>query len=1474
MNETQKRIAKYKGMLPHLKEKVAAVAVLLAMSATMLTTVSFAWLALSRSPEATGAHTAIASNGNLEIALATGTMSNWIAPGASQVGDSELVLNERNITWGNLVNLSDPSYGLDNIVLRPARLNKADLLGSPLYGAVYGKDGRIEKLTSNFGFASWVPSDGVTAGYFDISDQLGVRAIASTKLDANVGPYATNYQLKLSAATEANAVAGNAYISITNNQDWMQSLATLMGNYMTVRMDSEQNPTVSNSDIVNLRDMFGAFSEVFEMEAAALAELANFQLYVINGGDETKYVKYTAETLMGKTQAELKAQGIQITNFQGTNTSFVKDYERIHNDYQTLVELAAQGNLPWKDSEGNSELTSLINDLVSVGSCTIQKVNDSNAPMKIDSIGKSAAINYLNQSCNAVITNGLLKRFEERTGEHMKVGQNYNSGKGLKIQAKALGMTGTVYAIISTNAGNDSLFNADLVYGEGLNSGDVGTQVAKDTYGLAIDLWVRTNVSGSYLTLQGNVLTTEEEVQVMGVDATGNEVEIYTVTLTDPEDSAVTYTIDLYTADSQWYYADTHEVFPLEDGQTPNKKKEIIKTVIGYEGENRVWDGTAGLSVNSTTQGSGSCYVYYADTPEDQARSLALLAQLKVAFVDGTGTLLAEAYLDTNNFYAENGKVTVPLVLDPTSCVNLGVDISGNTILAITALEQNVATRISALVYLDGSNLSNEDVLSSSEIQGQMNIQFGSTADLTHAENEELKLSEINISASILEGSSFDYDTVVGDMLTKVAVQIDGEQPKKITAFFLRMVSSTQGSREAPQMKFTFNEAENRWEATHKFTAPGNYILRSVQLDDVEYDLEQENLPTVTINGFSIESLSWKYGNEPATIMTANGSVTEALSVKFATDDPNKMPKSVVGQFVRSSDQSVAAIKFSYDPNSTTWKGDITFASSGEYTLTYLVLDGKHNILPENLQKKITIYLGMKVAVYTDSPIEFLYEGSTMPDNQKNLYMKVKIMDDTNTPMNGRTNVSLRYAMKGSSVVENGMYTELKWNASSGFYEGTFPSKVGMYEFSSVSVGGNIIARDTTSPEFFIISPVPPTFNSGATPEYQYVPAGSASLRVVLNDAEALPYIKATLVKRDKNGELTTYEVDGVPGSDGLWIFNTPEGEIDGYWHIQDIKIAGVYSTDGVLYTEENPLIFDMTDVENVSTKIVSTVNVSFDGQMSKDFNGVFMEEHTVDRVYVILTDFEGQAIQGIKDVQIKLSYDGKSVQYGGYSGAAAMDTLYTLTAESGNTTFAVTNVKLRFAGGYRIADLTYMVDGTSVTCPVADLSNAPRYTVSSTTPTVKITGITQTGTINYDPNNNVNQHTSITVPQFSDTTATVYFKCGAAQAGSGSTCSPVYHNYTRPTVTITLNGFGNASGATLDFGSDVHIYNGTTKTTGYSWTANGNCVRNIGYYQNRTASTDTKTAAGTLTSSTLVLTYDGVNYTVTIPTITINNPD
>ena len=63
--------------------------------------------------------------------------------------------------------------------------------------------------------------------------------------------------------------------------------------------------------------------------------------------------------------------------------------------------------------------------------------------------------------------------------------------------------------------------------------------------------------------------------------------------------------------------------------------------------------------------------------------------------------------------------------------------------------------------------------------------------------------------------------------------------------------------------------------------------------------------------------------------------------------------------------------------------------------------------------------------------------------------------------------------------------------------------------------------------------------------------------------------------------------------------------------------------------------------------------------------------------------------------------------------------------------------------------------------------------------------------------------------------------------------------------------------------------------TSSFEWTTADTCTRFIGVMDNGAGSngSDTKTAAGTITASVLVLTYDGKEFSFTIPTITIHNP-
>lgn len=1481
MTETQKRIKAYQDALPGLKERVIAVALLLAMSMAMMTSATFAWLTISRSPEISGVNTTIAANGNLEIALATG--DGTTAPGESKVGDSSAAEGQSvfaaNQTWGNLVNLSDPAYGLDHLALRPAQLNTAALLESPLYGAMYGLDGRITQLSSNFGYATWNPPEGDKRGYFGVSDQFGVRAISSTTIEA-VGAEATYFNMVTAAKTQ-NLMAASTYTNLGSNNKYMPSLATMMGLYMTARMNPDHatlsNPECKVADIQNLRDMYAAFLEAFDAEAEAMAAVANLTLFLKHG--DGNYTPYDAEKIYATTTAKLAAEGIQISDLE----QFIKDRNTIASDLEKLKVIAESGSsLKWKDSG----LNGIVNNLVDVGKCTI---GADNTP--ISSIGASNAMGYLSGTQEARITNGILYRFEERTGGYIEVKE-----LGISATVNRLGMTipATVKANIQTTAPRDyNLFGNDLAHAESLNTGDYegGIPVAEDTYGLAVDLWVRTNAENSYLTLEGNLLTESEMVRAMGKDANGNDVELYTVTISSTNESgeSASYSLDVYQAEGSyvdaegntvegmmWYNLQSHTVLTDEDlgGQEPIVKMVEKITVLGYEGENRVWGDNEMLSVDATTQGSGSCYVYYADTPEDQARSLKLLEAFNVAFVNEEGRQLASAVMDTANYYASSGRVIVPLILSPSNSINLGEDYEGNVTYAITELEKNIPTRITAIVYLDGTKLTNQEVLAASDIQGQLNIQFGSSEDLNALTNEELANKERRISAS-LDNTEFDYDTATSAMITNVTVHVDGDDPSTVTAFFIRSINASQGSREEV-MTFTKN-ADGDWTAAYEFKVPGNYVLRTVQLDGVDYDLASP--PTVTVKGFAIRSLTCDEASENhIRVMTAANSTEVNLHLQFAADDEAKLPKNVQARFLRD-DGNAVNIDFTYNSTSKTWSGTGTFLVSGEYEMQYLVLDGEYVELDSGLWLTADITLGMRVAVYTTSPHKFKYVPSEMADNEKLLAMQVMIMDNAGHEMPGLSGVKLTYGLRGSGVKK--MDTDLTWNGT--YYVGELTNGgPGIWQFSQVTVGSNVLTTATTSPTFTIQSPEPPEYVSQGTVSYQYAPNNNATMNVVLKNAPTAT-VQARIVKSDGTeywvtSNATTNNEDGTTE----FRFEVPKdanGYQDGNWTLTDLRVWDAFAADGTEYTEEAPLTFDVSDTNN-KTKVVVRVYVTFAPGQAKDFGkdaegnvtGAFMDSYTISGLNVVIKDFEGP-LKGVGNVKLEYTYGGDSVAKGGYSGGNVPEGgvtafSFALKPDAGDPTKFVQEgtQPVQIAGTYN-PKISFTFDGGSAAYAGTTLpANAPIITVNSVAPNVKITEAVYASA------------SSQTAATFTDTSTTIY----AHQYETTSTvCGQTfrYKAYHQPYVTLTLSGYGNATGATLTFaestGGTVLLYTteeGTSAVSTFTWSGNGTCKRWVGYWNSQTGDDD-RTKAGTLNATALVITYGGIEYTVSAP-ITINNPN
>jgi len=1496
-------------VLPKIKEKVIAAAVLLAMSLTMVTTVSFAWFVRSVSPEITGVSTTFAANGNLEIALA----DSMDPPDDSSSLDGSLSAAKKNLTWGNLINLSDASYGLDNLTLKPAQLNTSALATSPLYGAEYDASGRVIKLVSNFGYAVY---DNELEHKFVINEETekmrGVRSISSvTTTYTGVVPEAVLTFDRLSEDIEAtNLAAINNYLALASsdadNKAKMDSLATMIGLFMTAKMNAGQgdesltNPTVDRADVQNIRNLYSLFSDTFELEADAMAQMLNLQVFLKTGTEGI----YTAEDVLTKiTAAELRGAGLSLSNIK----QYQDDYVKIKNSIATLdTVLGMSGTIKWQDSGINT----IVANLVNVGTCTLDGT-------PVNNIGVSNATQYLDgKTHNAVITNGIIYNFERRTGAGIRV-----TNLTVSAKVKRLGMTipASISANITTNAAaaGASFFATDFAATKAMNNIEAPMiQVAGDTFGLAVDFWVRTNASGGFLILEGNVLTETVVVPVTGKDMTGAVVPLYTVdvtTLNDNEEE-VTVQVDLYEKGDVWYHATAHTPYEIPEGKIPLAKVEEKKVPVGYEGANRVWEGSKGLPENSTTQGSGSCYTFYSTGPEDQLRSLKILDAMNIVFIDSTGKLLATAEMDVEMAYESGGKVTVPLVLLSDSGIELGKDLEGNDVRAIMPLEKNVATFVTALVYLDGTRLTNNEVLAASDIQGKLNIQFGTTTELVPLGNQVLFDESLVLLASA-DKTAFDYDTATEPMTTTVSVDLGSYKASTLTAFFVREISSTQGSKEE---KMTFIKgADGKWMTSYTFDAPGKYVLRSVEIDGIERELS--NSITVNIEGFAISDVIWEHDDEDngATVMTADGQVTETLKLKFAASDTARMPKTVEGRFLKD-DGTVANVNFTYDTKTSFWNGNVTFVTSGEYTLQFLVLDGEYVELDAALQKKINLYLGMKVTVYTSSPTTFKYLDSEMTDDMRNLHMQVRIADDTGEQLAGLSSaydVYLNYRLQSSSAQT--IKAKLTWNGESGYYEGDFTThKPGIYVFESVTVGGNTITVTNYSPKFTIISPNPPIYigQGSKKDSYQYNTAGTASLSVRLGYSSTATVLaklynaeqnkiyesQATVLGQDLGDDITEWNIE-IPKIDGLQ---------DGNWQLMELNVWNFYESDGITYisaeVDENgvlvaggerdtPKVFDLEDDE-IKTKVVSKIYLYFTEDLSDDFEGTFLESHKVNGLNLVIEDFEGQAIPVVKDVKLVFEHSGKMSEMGGYSisdfsNVTEGATITTLLEANGTHYEQKTDAVFLFAGTYATSiqySLTGVNGDTTNTIKITldsngnkSLANAPMFSVSSSAPTVKITGVSPTTEKRYYPTATPSKTGQLFDGTFyykEDYYAAVYIYF---EKQSGLFAQEAYAPK-HPTVSLALTGVPDGAsnvGMTFNHQSNAAYnakFNFTYDSSGKYYKATANIG---GFVAGEYGALDSGTfpklfSAGEATVDQVTLTYNSLNFTVDLShDVTINNP-
>lgn len=641
---TQAQSKSYGGV----KKKLMGAICMLLVASIMVVSSTYAWFTLSTAPEITGISTSVGANGNLEMALLNTTSFAKPDEIKSEVGDSTKTVTEKNLTWGNLVDLSDASYGLGKIKLMPAALNitgaagaftvtKDNLLATPTYGT----DGRVADLSGRTYTAKYV---GTSWAYSESDPGYGVRAIGSndnlTPQQAGLLLAKSEYNQALSAAktTIQNALS-------TNGKGLSNAVMALALNGGEEQLEKDQRTAINNM-------VTAAESALAEIDKAYVALLKAS----VTTLDAAKY-SLAIGALDGKTTLaeaitalnDLENKPTIPTELTALQTNLTKNKDAVtaakenitSSDYKSALNALVNTNLVKvngydKDHmiSGNEANSDFVNAVVKAGGAVVEMPNDSGVFAYIGSV----AGNYAAPT---------------------KVDINYN---GLKLTDFPATMKTT--ATEETTAGT-------LLKGI-TPSGDAGANVSlSDTYGYALDMAFRTNAASSYLKLQ-----TEAKQRIYQEGSTNAD--------TQGGGSYMSFKSTLNTAGA-----------PNLDDATITKLMEAI-------------------------------HVAFIDPDTGAIYSIATLDNIKR---DGD---FMKGALKLNDLTATEGEKT-------TFSLTARTDTDG-TEAKLMDLEQNKAKKLTVIVYLDGPTVTNADVANAeTSLEGTLNLQFSSSAELKPMENTALK---------------------------------------------------------------------------------------------------------------------------------------------------------------------------------------------------------------------------------------------------------------------------------------------------------------------------------------------------------------------------------------------------------------------------------------------------------------------------------------------------------------------------------------------------------------------------------------------------------------------------------------------------------------------------------------------------------------------------------------------------------------
>lgn len=466
----KKQVAATKENRRNLRQRLMAALAMLLVAIILAIGTTYAWLTLSVAPEVSGIATNVGANGSLEIALLNGdTYGNPNSVKTPGIGESLAASSpEANERWGNLINLENTSYGLNNIVLYPARLNAVKSETGDGYRVgdkflsvpTYGYDGRIVELTDNTVAGTY----NGTSFIYDLSKlDYGVRAIGTTN------------SLSVQASYLATA-KGN--ISGYTNSAKSAAIGSFSGIDSLLLKIAGGSESFNNADVATLTKMITSLQTAEDyIESALRQTLVAYAASAI--ADETQFnLAYTIIMDNNKTISQIIGEmGDVASKLPSLIGSMISAQEQMQSD---LAKAMADCNKLTDNDHSFDDIRSALNYLMNLDKVYF---ND----QKYSEIDKAALITQLPITITLAPGSGVYATIADFTGNYQTTVTNMAIVKTASIQMIPH------LTVLSMGVGELS------AAGGGVSNKPIELTT---TYGYALDLAFRCNAFGSDLLLQ------------------------------------------------------------------------------------------------------------------------------------------------------------------------------------------------------------------------------------------------------------------------------------------------------------------------------------------------------------------------------------------------------------------------------------------------------------------------------------------------------------------------------------------------------------------------------------------------------------------------------------------------------------------------------------------------------------------------------------------------------------------------------------------------------------------------------------------------------------------------------------------------------------------------------------------------------------------------------------------------------------